>query len=235
LARQQPEGQENVNFELDEINFVSQSNTMESNWAAEHLQVIRTLMERSAVYRRALAPIMTFNGVLGVVGGLVGWAAKIESPQGFIGYWAGVGLTALAGSFVLVRRQALRESEPFWSPPTRRIAQALLPALFVGSIAGLLSLLCPTWDFLQFQALPPFWMLLYGCALTAAGFFMHRGIKLLGWLFILSGCALMATHCQTAGALAFLNGHCVMGAVFGGLHLAYGIYLYFTEQRRNEL
>jgi hypothetical protein len=207
---------------------------MESNWAAEHLQVIRTLMERSAVYRRALAPIMTFNGVLGVAGGLAGWLAQIESPQGFIGYWAGVGVTALAGSFVLVRRQALSESEPFWSPPTRRIAQALLPALFVGSIAGLLALVCPTWDFLDARSLPPFWMLLYGCALTAAGFFMHRGIKLLGWLFILCGCGLMALRCQAAGSLSALNGHCVMGGVFGGLHLAYGIYLYFTEQRRNE-
>ncbi|HZR15929.1 MAG TPA: hypothetical protein VFE51_01260 [Verrucomicrobiae bacterium] len=207
---------------------------MESNWAAEHLQVIRTLMERSAVYRRALAPIMSFNGVLGVVAGLIGWFAKIDAPQAFIGYWAGVGVLALAGSFLLVRRQALRESEPFWSPPTRRIAQALMPALFVGSIAGLLALVCPNWEFLQTGSLPPFWMLLYGCALTAAGFFMHRGIKLLGWLFILSGCALMAAHCPAIASVTAMNGHCVMGAVFGGLHLAYGIYLYFTEQRRNE-
>src|SRR6266446_9747026 len=48
--------------------FVLQSIAMESNWAAEHLQVIRTLMERSAVYRRALAPIMIFNGIVGVAG-----------------------------------------------------------------------------------------------------------------------------------------------------------------------
>ena len=132
-----------------------------------------------------------------------------------------------------MRRQALKEAEPFWSPPTRRVAQALLPALFVGSVAGLLALLCPTWDFLSVQSLPPFWMVLYGCALTAAGFFMHRGIKLLGWLFILSGCGLMCSRCQ-ATALPLFNGHWVMGGVFGGLHLAYGIYLYFTEQRRNE-
>src|SRR5260370_20119702 len=99
---------------------------------------------------------MIFNGVLGVAGGLVGWAARIESTQGFIGYWAGVGMTALAGSFVLVRRQALKESEPFWSPPTPRAAQALSPALFVGSIAGLLAVLCPTWDFLPTLAMPPF-------------------------------------------------------------------------------
>jgi len=207
---------------------------MESNWAAEHLQVIRTLMERSALYRRALAPIMTYNGVLGVAGGLVGWLAKIESPQGFVAYWAGVGLSALAGSFVLVRRQALKESEPFWSPPTRRVAQALLPALFVGSVAGLLALVCPDWDFVKISCLPAFWILLYGCALTAAGFFMNRGIKLLGWLFILCGCALIAARYQPGSALSSLDGHWIMGGVFGGLHLAAGVYLYFTEQSRNE-
>jgi hypothetical protein len=54
-------------------------------------------------------------------------------------------------------------------------------------------------------------------------------------MFILCGCALMAARSQATGPLAALNGHCVMGGVFGGLHLAYGIYLYFTEQRRNEL
>src|SRR5947209_6006831 len=153
---------------------------MESNWAAEHIQVIRTLMERSAVYRRALAPIMTWNGAVGSAAAVLGWLLKIADPRAFILYWAAVGAIAVAGSFLLVRRQALRESEPFWSPPTRRVTQALLPALFIGSVAGLLALVCPGWDFLQDQSLPAFWMLLYGCALTAAGFFMHRGIKLLG-------------------------------------------------------
>src|SRR5215831_13830234 len=102
---------------------------MESNWAAEHLQVIRTLMERSAIYRRALAPIMIFNGVIGIGSAVVGWALKIGSPRGFIGFWAGVGLLAVAGSFLLVRRQALRAAESFWSPPTRRVTQAMLPPL----------------------------------------------------------------------------------------------------------
>ncbi|HLH57389.1 MAG TPA: hypothetical protein VKY92_27670 [Verrucomicrobiae bacterium] len=207
---------------------------MESNWAADHLQVIRTLMERSALYRRALAPIMTYNGVIGVAAGLGGWAAKIDTNRGFVAYWSCVGLAALGGSFFLVRRQALKEAEPFWSPPTRRVAQALMPALFAGSIAGLLTLLCPSWDFLPVGSLPAFWMLIYGCALTAAGFFMHRGMKLLGWLFILAGCTVMAIHCPALTNIPAINGHCLMGAIFGGLHLAYGVYLYFTEQRRNE-
>src|SRR5436189_139697 len=152
---------------------------MESNWAAEHLQVIRTLMERSAVYRRALAPIMTFNGLLGVAAGMIGWAAKIDSTKGFIGYWAGVGLTALAGSFVLVRRQALRESEPFWSPPTRRVTQAFLPPLAAGTIIAIFiwvkesepPLIGPAFTFhWLFPFLPLTWVVLYGCAFHAAGF-----------------------------------------------------------------
>jgi hypothetical protein len=207
---------------------------MESNWAAEHLQVIRTLMERSAVYRRALAPVMIFNGVIGIAGGVLGSLLKFSSPRAFVGWWAAVGLVALAGSFLLVRRQALKESEPFWSPPTRRVAQGLVPPLFAGSIAGLLALACPSWDFLQPWALPAFWILLYGCALNASGFFMQRGIKLLGWLFILCGCALMAACAHTATRLSLADGHHVMGGVFGGLHFAYGLYLYFTEPSRNE-
>jgi hypothetical protein len=207
---------------------------MESNWAAEHLQVIRTLMERSAIYRRALAPIMIYNGLIGLVGGGLGSLLHINAPQAFVLYWAAVGMLALGGSFLLVRRQALREAEPFWSPPTRRVAQGLAPALFAGSISAVLTLVCPAWDFLQPWALPAFWILLYGCALISAGFFMQRGIKLLGWLFIIAGCALMATRCHTATQLSLADGHKVMGGVFGGLHLAYGLYLYFTEQRRIE-
>ncbi|HEY5911955.1 MAG TPA: hypothetical protein VJA21_15235 [Verrucomicrobiae bacterium] len=207
---------------------------MESNWAADNLQVIRTLMERTAVYRRALAPIMIYNGLLGITGGVAGWFLNIATPRTFVGFWTAVGVLGLAGSLLLVRRQALKENEPFWSPPTRRVAQGFVPPLFAGSISALLALLDPSWDFLPAWALPTFWILLYGCALSAAGFFMHRGIKLLGWIFILGGCALMASRCCSATQLSPKDGHLVMGGVFGGLHLAYGLYLYFTEQRRDE-
>ena len=177
---------------------------------------------------------MIFNGVMGVVGATAGWVLKIGSPGGFTLFWASIAALALVGSFLLMRRQAIRESEPFWSPPTRRIAQAMLPAVFVGMVAGLLAAFCSGWNFVQPWGLPALWMLLYGCALNAAGFFMARGIKLLGWLFVLCGCGLMASRCCADGPLALIQCHQVMGAVFGGLHLAYGVYLYFTEQRRNE-
>jgi hypothetical protein len=216
---------------------------MESSWAAEHLQVIRTLMERSALYRRALAPIMMYNGALGAVGAIIGWSRRIDSPRGFIIYWACVAAVALAGSFLLVRRQALKESEPFWSPPTRRITQAMLPGLVAGMIVGavvFLALGAPAQDpqaerlgnVLGMLWLPIGWVILYGCAFHAAGFFMPRGMKIFGWAFILGGCALFALGIPDA-----VNrrdyAYSIMGFFFGGLHLAYGVYLYFTEQRKN--
>ena len=205
---------------------------MDTNWAAEHLQVIRTLMERSAVYRRALAPIMLLTGVLGMAGAAGGYALRWETPPAFAGYWMVLSLVALAGAFLLARREALQEDEPFWSPPTRRVTQALVPALFVGMVAGMLQMLPAGGEFLPAPSLPVFWMLLYGCALQSAGFFMQRGIKLFGWLFILSG-SVLAIGMALAGPLPSLRlGHLAMGVVFGGLHLAYGGYLYFTEPRK---
>ena len=203
---------------------------MDTNRAAEHLQVIRTLMERSTLYRRALAPISFLTGALGTAAAFLGWTLPVESPRVFVGYWLAVSVICISGAYLLARRQALKDAEPFWSSPTRRVTAALAPPLFVGLVAGLLSALCPGWDVLQPSTLPALWMVLYGSALHAAGFFMTRGIRLVGWLFILSGCAWMASRCLADGALAIRSAHLVMGMIFGGVHLAYGLYLRFTEK-----
>ena len=216
-----------------------QSIGMELNWAAEHLQVIRTLMERSALYRRALAPIMIFNGVVGLAAAALGWALKVGSPHAFILFWACVSAAALIGSFLLVRRQALKESEPFWSPPTRRVSQAFLPPLAAGLMIGAVA-----WakagsapgnlsDLSGVVWLPLIWVVLYGCAFHAAGFFMPRGMKIFGWAFVVGGCTLFAVGIP-AWARPLDYAHGIMGFYFGALHLAYGIYLYFTERRSNE-
>jgi hypothetical protein len=203
---------------------------MNPNWAAENLQTIRTLMERSALYRRALAPVTMLTGVVGLAAGGVGWLTQCESPRRFILFWLGVAGVALAGAFVVGRRQALRDKEPFWSSPTRRVAQAMLPCLAIGSVAGLF-LMFATDDTQAAWALVPLWMALYGAALHAAGFFMPRGIKVLGWLFCLAGTAVLLALTLRPGMPEFRFTHVVMGAVFGGAHLAYGIYLHFTEKK----
>ena len=196
-------------------------------------------MERSALYRRALAPVMTFAGLLGTSAAAAGCWLQISSPRPFLLYWIVIGLVAVAGSFFLVRRQALKDTEPFWSPPTRRVAEALLPPLAAGCIAGVIVLVRVAADeaaiarVVSMLWLPLAWVVLYGCALCAAGFFMPRGIKLFGGAFILGGCGLFALGIPDWPPRVYFA-HGIMGFFFGGLHLAYGVYLYFTEKRGNE-
>jgi hypothetical protein len=206
---------------------------MENNWATENLQVIRTLMERSAIYRRALAPIMIVTGSVGLVAAVVPCYSPVASNRGFSLFWMVVGLVAVAGAFLLVRRQALKAAEPFWTPPTRRVTEALLPAYLVGLATGLVFVLAD--DALEPAAwlLVLVWTLAYGCALHAAAFFMQRGIRLFAWVFVAGGCALLFSSLGCPWLRTTEAAHYVMGFFFGVLHLAYGVYLYFTEKCGN--
>lgn len=224
---------------------------MNKDSALENLQTIRTLMERSALYRRALAPIMMFVGGFGIVAAAAGWLLNFSSQTGFVAYWLGVAAVAIAGAFALVRRQALQSDEPFWSPPTRRVAQAMLPALLLGLLLGILTfLLCAQ----EFPADPPtgtrddagdlfwlaaIWAILYGLAVHAAGFFVSRGLRLFGWLYIAAGCVILGGFLLgNSGTFPELNwpiSHALMGGLFGGAQLAYGIYLKLTGAEQNEL
>jgi hypothetical protein len=204
---------------------------MEPNQAAENLQVIRTLMERSAVYRRALAPIMLFTGAIGVLAAVAGLYFRMEEPRAFAGLWIGTACAAVAGTFLMARRQAIKDQESFWSAPTRRVGQALLPpllcGLFVGAVLGVPD---ATWQ-MDFSMVVT-WMLFYGCALNAAGFFMTRSIKWFGWIFILSAMGLVSVLLAGNSTLQPGSGNLMMGFFFGVLHLAYGAYLYLTEKRK---
>ena len=220
------------------MGFALQSTRMQTDWAAENLQVIRTLMERSAIYRRALAPMTLLAGTLGTVAAVLGPLLKVQAPRSFVFYWLGVAALAIVGAAFLVRRQAVRAGEPFWSPPARRVARAAVPA---GVVALLLTLAVLVAGFQAAEVegevtrvmLPMAWVMLYGLGLNAAGFFMPRGIQLLGWIFIAGGGLSFLAH--GANVRGVPTGHWMMGLHFGALHLAYGIYLLATEKTRSAL
>jgi hypothetical protein len=208
---------------------------MQPNWAEENLQVIRTLMDRAAIYRRALAPIMIATGTLGLLGSMAGLLLRLNGTAAFIACWFGAAAIALIVAFLLARRQALQDEEPFWSRPTRRVAVALSPALLVGLMAGVLAVQQRVESAFGLSLLVLLWLMLYGCAIHSAGFFMPTAIRRSGWVF-LGGAAvllilLVARH-QGGGAVPAAVPHLIMGAFFGLLQLGYGIYLRKSQHLR---
>jgi hypothetical protein len=231
-------------FPLANSDFALQSQFMEPNRAAEHLEVIRTLMERSAVYRRALAPVMTVAGILGTLAAFAGWFLHFETPIIFTSYWLAVGALTAVSAFLLVRQQALKQKEEFLTPPTRRVVHAMLPALFVGLVLGLVivgfemkqkggAAVNPSAAGDDLTGLPLIWIALYGCALQAAGFFTPRGLRVFGWAFVLGGCGTFVFWVFVGfhTVRPQQTGHVLMGLFFGVLHLAYGAYLSASERK----
>jgi hypothetical protein len=209
---------------------------METNWAEENLKTIRTLMERSAIYRRALAPITLFAGFVGVLAAAIGFLCHFDSPDAIVSLWMDTALFAFVGALLIARRQAIKDKELFWSPPARRVVQAMLPSWLVGLIGESVFRVIAVSDPQLIWWLPPIWMVLYGLALYGAGFFMPRGIRLFGWIFILSGLAslvMLTMKSVFGGYTPVIYAHWLMGFFFGVLHLAYGAYLYLTEKRKN--
>ena len=188
-------------------------------------------MERSALYRRALGPIMIFLGVLGLAASVLGILLHLDALRVFVGYWLGAALVGVAGAFLIARRQALKDAEPVWSPPTRRVAQAVLPPLAAGLVFSIFVLIWGSGGMHPLFVFPN--VFFYGCAVHAAGFFMPRGMRLFGWLMLAAGAVvlLIIPRLQTDPDPRLDHG--LMGFFFGGLQLGYGIYLYFTEKGKN--
>jgi len=122
---------------------------------------------------------------------------------------------ALLSAFALARREAIRLREAFWSPPARRVGLALLPVAVAGVIAAFVES--------DPARLAGWWLLIYGVGLHGAGFFMPGGVRRLSWFFVAAG--------GVALGWGACSPHVIMGLGFGGLHLAYGIYLYTTRSR----
>ena len=193
-------------------------------------------MERAAIYRRALAPMMLAAGVLGVIAAVAGWWAPLAGAAGFFGLWIGTAVVVVGITSALIRREAIGAAEPFWTPPTRRVAQAVLPVMFAGAAITVLFIRSGSGDTRWIAtAVPPAWMVCHGLGLHAAGFFMPRGIRWFGWGFVLLGTLLVvAGPMLPAVFTSFRGAHLVMGATFGFGHLAYGLYLRATEKGASE-
>ena len=112
---------------------------METNWAVEQLSNHPHL---DGTFRDLPAGAGSDHAVRRPPGGTaaaIGLALHLDSMEAFAGLWLGTAALAVAGAFLIARRQAFKDHEAFWSPPTRRVAQALMPPLLAGMCLGLRS------------------------------------------------------------------------------------------------
>jgi|TARA_B100001741_G_C16451053_1_gene550424 hypothetical protein len=201
-----------------------------AKWAENNLKTIRCLMEQASVYRRAMAPLAIIIGIFGLIAAglaeVFGWVG----PDYFAGYWIVIAIFSVSAALLLIRIQALKSNEAFWSPPTRRVVNAMIPLLLAGLGLGILEMINKP-NVRTSVILAAHWMILYGGALHAAGFFMQRGIKLLGWIYIILGSFLLIFN--ELNVMPYLkedNAHWLMAFAFGIINLVYGFYLKLTEE-----
>jgi hypothetical protein len=216
-------------FPLARDYFAMQSHNMNSDQAHDTLITIRTLMERSSIYRRTLAPIMIFVGTLGIAGAVLGIVMRLERVNAFAALWLGIAITAVSGAFLIARYQAMRDKEEFWSAPTRRVSRALLLPLVCGAFFSLLILFRGAEHMRWLFVYPNIFF--YGCAMHAAGFFMPPITRKLAWTFCALGAATLVILPMIAPKLDSQVDHAVMGFFFGVLHFAYGLYLILTNRQ----
>lgn len=203
----------------------------ETSAAAEHLRVIRVLMERATIYRAISAPTALVGGLLSFLTAAV-LVSVGPSPGGefggaprFIVSWLSVLLLTGAANAWFIWRDARSRGDVFFSPGMRMALRALSPGLLAGGAF--------TFCFYRTDAvflLPAFWMIFYGLGLLSTWHFAPRSIGWLGWAFFAAGICFFlgdSFHQGFGETLLFgdaLRPACVrMAATFGLFHVVYAV------------
>src|SRR3954463_3767449 len=175
-------------------------------------------MDNLAFIRDTMEAAGAFTAVSGwgrvAVGVIANVSAMIASAHQTVLQTLNVCLAAaiLAPTVMLwaIVRKARRAHMPLLSGPGRKFVLSFSPPMFVGAIltivlyrAGIVA------------AIPGMWMLLYGTAVVAGGAFSVKIVPVMGICFMLVGIVAVFSPITWNDWL--------MGAAFGGLHIAFGI------------
>ena len=171
------------------------------------LQYIRASMDA--------AGLLAVPGSAGVAMGAVGLLATLlVALPAFAPYlfevWLAAGVVAFVCGSALMVHQALRRGATLYRGPARRFLLCLAPPLLAGAV-----LTWTLWRYGVERMVPGTWLLLYGCAVAAAGTMTIRPVSIMGGLFVLLGVVTLQLPLSVANVM--------LGAGFGGLHLTFGI------------
>ena len=219
----------------------------ERGQAADHLKVIRSLMERATIYRTISWPTALFGGGLALIlAALIflreqaaindGTIAEkgISEPAWVICWIVALVLTGLFNAW-LISRKAKREERPFFSPGLKMALRALVPPMIAGGVIGTALTLSGT------AAIgASIWVICYGLALLATRSLAPKSIPRLGYAFLVAGIlAFLFAWSDGENPLPgvgapnhlespMLEANLIMGISFGVFHLLYGFFVMKT-------
>jgi len=174
----------------------------------QNLEFIRETMASASAFTAVPGWGMALTGVTAV--GAAVLASHQPSAHGWLTVWlteAVVGLVIGAATMALKARAvaaSLRKGSG------RKFALSLVPSLAVGAL-----LTAVLYHGGQANLLPGTWLLLYGTGVLAAGAFSVGAVPAMGLGFLALGAVALVGPAAWADAL--------LGAGFGGLHLAFGV------------
>ena len=184
------------------------SDTILHERADENLRYIRAAMERAG----AFTAVSGLGGVLMGAVALAGAAAAAvqPTPTRWLAVWLGALAVGVAVGVWAIVHKARRVKQALGGSLARRFVLALAASLAPGAILTVaLFARAP-------ELLPAVWLSCYGAAVIAAGTMSVAAVPIMGGMFLLLG---------TAAALLPAAGDWLLAAGFGGLHIAFGIWI----------
>jgi hypothetical protein len=194
---------------------------MDPRQAAQNLEVIRTLMERTTQYQLLTARAGLAAGILAGVGALLFLVLDAANPWHFGLVWGTVFVGSVFATCLGTVLRSRERGERVWSRQARTVLLALAPSLLAALVLSVFFFARGDAEHLY---LPGVWMLCYGQGALATAAYAPSPIRWLGITALLMGG--LTLWLGPAWAVP------MMGLVFGAGHIGLGVALLLAERRQ---
>jgi hypothetical protein len=139
-------------------------------------------------------------------------ASRQTTPRAWVAVWLAEAFVAVAIAAPAAATKARRANSSLFSGPGRKFVLSFAPPIIVG---GLLTF--AMYNLGAIRALPGVWLLLYGTAIVTGGAFSVRAVPIMGLCLMALGAAALFAPA--------VWGNLFMGAGFGLVHIAFGMWI----------
>lgn len=174
----------------------------------DNLAFIRNTMEAAGAFTAVSGWGMVAIGVLSIL--VAGAATQQKTATGALGIWLALAVFSPAIMIWAMVRKARAARMPLLSGPGRKFVLSFSPPMAVGALLTLVLFRAGL-----MEIIPGVWLLLYGTAVVAGGAFSVKIVPVMGLCFMAAGVIALFTPAAFAPF--------ILGAAFGGLHIAFGI------------